>query len=138
MPAFPGPEWLIAFQEAIANSDALMAAAHEWEGDITLVVEAEPDRNVHVDLWAWFDLHRGEFRGAKLVGPDEGERARYVVRAPYSVWKDVINGNLEPLRGMTQGRLRLSGDLPELNRHKAAVAELVAIAASIDSQFADE
>jgi putative sterol carrier protein len=72
------------------------------------------------------------------VSPDEGERARFVVKAPYSVWKDVIRGNVEPIRGMTQGKLRLAGDLPELSKHRNAVAELVSIAASIDSQFADE
>ena len=138
MPPFPGPEWLVAFKDAIEGSDALRAAAHEWEGDITLVVEAEPDRNVHADVWAWFDLHRGEFRDAKLVSPDVGERARFVIRAPYSVWKDVIRGKIDPLRGMTQGKLRLAGDLPELSRQRDAVAELVSIAASIDSQFADE
>jgi hypothetical protein len=39
---------------------------------------------------------------------------------------------------MTQGKLRLSGDLPELSKQRNAVAELVSIAAGVDSQFADE
>ena len=114
MALFPSPEWLDEYAKAIESSDSLREAAHAWEGDITLVVEAEPDKNVPVDVWAWFHLHRGDFLGAKLVGPDEGERARYVIKASYSVWKDVIGGKIEPVRGLTQGKLTLSGDMPEL------------------------
>ena len=138
MARFPSPEWLVAYAEAIEASEPLRAAAHAWEGDITLVVEAEPDKNVPVDVWAWFHLHRGDFLGAKLVGPDEGERARYVIKASYSVWKDVIGGRIEPVRGMTQGKLKLSGDLPELTQHMPAVAALVNIAQQITTEFADE
>ncbi len=138
MARFPSPEWLVVFAEAIKESDALREAAHAWEGDITLVVEAEPDKNVPVDVWAWFHLHRGDFLGAKLVGQDEGERARYVIKASYSVWKDVIGGRIEPVRGMTQGKLKLSGDLPELTQHLPAVAQLVVLAQQITTEFADE
>lgn len=138
MPTFPGPEWLIAYEQAIRDSHRLRDAAGEWEGDITLVVEAEPDKNVVDEVWAWFDLHRGEFRGAKLVTPDEGERAKFVIKAPFSVWKAVIQGKVDPIRGMTQGKLKLSGDLPEISRHRQAVAELVAIAAGVETQFVDD
>jgi putative sterol carrier protein len=135
---FPSPAWLDEYAEAIRASDDMRAAAHAWEGDITLVVEAEPDKNVPVDVWAWFHLHRGDFLGAKLVGPDEGERAKYVIKASYSVWKDVIGGRIEPLRGMTQGKLKLSGDLPDLMQHMSAVTQLVNLAAQITTEFADE
>jgi hypothetical protein len=39
---------------------------------------------------------------------------------------------------MTQGKLRLSGDLPEISKHMRAVSELVSIAARISTEFADE
>jgi putative sterol carrier protein len=135
---FPSPAWLDEYAEAIRSSDDMRAAAHAWEGDITLVVEAEPDKNVPDDVWAWFHLHRGDFLGAKLVGPDEGERAKYVIKASYSVWKDVIGGRIEPVRGMTQGKLKLSGDLPELTQHLAAVSQLVTLAQHITTEFADD
>ena len=138
MATFPSPQWLDEYADAIRTSAALLEATHEWEGDITLVVDAEPEKNVPGDVWAWFHLHRGEFLGAKLVGPDEGERARFVIRASYSVWKDVIQGRIEPVRGMTQGKLKLSGDLPVLTQHMAAVAQLVALAGRVTSGFADD
>ena len=138
MARFPSPEWLVEYADAIRASDALRDASQAWEGDITLVVEAEPDKGVGGDVWAWFHLHRGEFLGAKLVSPDEGERAKYVIKASYSTWKDVIRGKIDPIRGMTQGKLRLSGDLPELTRHMQAVSELVNLAVLVSTEFADE
>ncbi len=138
MPRFPGPEWLIAYAEAIEGNDDLREAARAWEGDITLVVEAEPDKGVADDVWAWFDISHGDFKGAKLVDADAGERSRFVIKATYSVWKEVIQGRIDPIRGMTQGKLRLSGDLPEITKHMRAVSELVSIAASISTEFADE
>ena len=61
-----------------------------------------------------------------------------MIKASYSVWKDVIGGRIDPIRGMTQGKLKLSGDLPELTQHMPAVAQLVALAQQITTEFADE
>lgn len=138
MPTFPSPDWLVAYRDAINADTAFREAAQGWEGDITLVVEAEPDKGVAVDSWAWFDLHHGDNLEAKVVSPDEGERARYVIRAPYSTWKEVLRGRLDPVKGMTQGKLRLSGDLVEIRERVQAVAAMVSIAASITSEFPDD
>lgn len=137
MPTFPSPEWLDAYREAIGADPGFREAASDWEGDITLVVEAEPDKGVGYDSWVWFDLHRGEGVEAKVVSPDEGERARFVIRAPYSTWKEVLEGRLEPVRGMTQGQLRLSGDLIAIREHVRAVGALVSIASHVPTEFPD-
>jgi putative sterol carrier protein len=138
MARFPSPEWLDEYAAAIQRNGALLEAAQAWQGDITLVVEAEPDNGVPAEVWAWFDVSGGEFRGARLVSPDEGERAKFVIKAPYSTWKDVIRGKVEPIRGMTVGKLKLSGDLYALRDNVTTVAELVAIAVEVSTEFADE
>ena len=138
MPKFPSPEWLKSYKDAINASDEFGTAAQAWEGDVTYVVEAEPEKGLPVDAWGWFDLWHGECRDAKVVTPDEGERARFVIRAPYSTWKDVMRGRLEPIKGMTQGKLRLSGDLPTIRQNVGAVRALVSIAGQIPSEFPDE
>jgi hypothetical protein len=135
---FPSPEWLVEYAQAIERNDALLEAAQAWQGDITLVVQAEPDRGVPDDVWAWFDVSGGTFGGARLVTPDEGERAKFVIKAAYSTWKDVIRGKIEPVRGMTVGKLKLSGDLPAIRENVQTVAELVAIAVEVSTEFADE
>lgn len=137
MLTFPSPEWLDAFRDAINANTELREAARTWEGDITLVVYAEPDKGVPFDSWAWFDLQREDAIDAKVVGPEEGSRAAFVIAATYSVWKDVLQGRLEPIRGMTQGKLRLSGDLIAIRENVRAVGELVSTATHLPTEFPD-
>lgn len=138
MPLFPSAEWFHHYRDAINDSDAHREAARGWVADITYVIEAEPELGVNEDTYAWMDLADGECREVKLVPQDEGERADYVIRAPYSRWKDVIAGRLDPVKGMISGRLVLRGDLHEITRYVDAARELVSIASVIPTTFPDE
>jgi putative sterol carrier protein len=138
MAVFPGEEWTRIFVERINGSAEYREAAATWEGDVAFVFEAEPDTGVD-ETWAWFDLWHGECRGWKHdLPPEEGGRARFIIRAPYSRWKEVLRKDLDPVKGMMQGKLRLKGDLPAIVRHVRAANELVNLAASVPTEFMDE
>jgi putative sterol carrier protein len=138
MPEFPSEEWLKEYVQRINDSEGYREAATTWEGDVAYVIEAEPDKGVAEDTWAWLDLWHGECREGKLVTPDEGEKARFVIRAPYSRWKEVIKKELDPVKGMMQGKLKLKGDLPTIIRYVKAANELVNLAQTVPTEFADE
>ncbi len=138
MPDFPSEMWLTEFVEQVNSSAAYEEAAADWEGDISFVVEAEPDKGVPADVWLWLDLWHGKCRSGQALGSDEGERARYIIRAPYTRWKQVLRKELEPVKGMMQGKLKLQGDLPQIIRHIRAANELVNVAADVPTRFPDE
>jgi len=46
MAEFPSPEWLDEYVRLINDSADYREAAATWEGDITYVFEAEPDKGV--------------------------------------------------------------------------------------------
>jgi putative sterol carrier protein len=138
MPEFPSEEWLKEYVQRINDSEGYREAAATWEGDVAYVIEAEPDKGVAGDTWAWLDLWHGECREGKLVTPDEGEKARFVIRAPYSRWKEVIKKELDPVKGMMQGKLKLKGDLPTIIRYVKAANELVNLAQTVPTEFPDE
>jgi putative sterol carrier protein len=138
MPEFPSPEWLAEYVERINASPAYREAAATWEGDVAYVIEPEPDKGVAEEVVAWLDLWHGECRGARIVTAEEGEKARFVIRAPYSRWKEVIRKELDPVKGMMQGKLKLKGDLPTIVRYVKAANELVNLAQTVDTQFLDE
>jgi putative sterol carrier protein len=138
MAEFPSEAWLAEYVERINASDSYREAAAAWEGDVALVIEAEPDKGVPEDVWTWIDLWHGECRAARIVPAEEGERARYVIRAPYSRWKEVIRKELDPVKGMMQGKLRLKGDLPTIVRNVKAASELVNLAGTVPTEFPDE
>ena len=139
MPSFPSKEWLDAYVERINGSPEYREAAATWEGDISYVFEAEPDKGVPKEIWAWLDLWHGECRGGRYdVPPDEGGSARFIISAPYSRWKEVIKKELDPVKGMMQGKLKLKGDLPTIVRYVRAANELVNLAGTIPTEFVDE
>ncbi len=135
---FASDEWLEAFKDAINSSSEVAEAAGDWERDITLVVEAEPDKGLHVDLWGLFEVEHGKCKSAKAVAPEVGDRAQFVIRAPYSRWKEIIKGKLDPTRALLQGKLQVKGDLKALTQEVEATQALVKAAASIPTQFPDE
>lgn len=139
MPVFPSQEWVDDYVERINASKEYEEAAANWEGDLSYVFEREPDKGVPEDVWVWVDLWHGKCRSARFAVPeDEGARAKFIIRAPYSRWKEVIRRELDPIKGMMQGKLKLKGDLPTIVRYVKAANELVNIASSVPTEFVDE
>jgi putative sterol carrier protein len=136
---FPSAEWLDLYAERINESPEYREAAATWEGDVSYVFEAEPEQGLDGEIWAWLDLWHGECRAhTYAISPEEGERAKFIIRAPYSRWKEVINKELDPVKGMMQGKLKLKGDLPTIVRYVKAANELVNLAGSVPTEFLDQ
>src|SRR5712692_11863289 len=112
MPLFPSREWCEAAIR-IANADAEgTMAGHGWVGDFGAVVEAEPGKLVRP-----FAIHcqprHGQITQLRILrDPDELDEIepRYLARAPYSVWKGLIQGHLDPAEAVLRRRIQLQGD----------------------------
>jgi putative sterol carrier protein len=138
VPAFATDEWFHALEGRINASTAYRDAAADWEGDISFVIQAEPDRNVPDDVWGYLDLWHGACRDARVVTPERGDEARYVLTAPYTRWKDIVRGDLDPIKAMMQGKLKVRGDLPTIVRYVRAADELVQLTGQVETSFPDE
>ena len=138
MPTFPTDDWFQEFIVRINGSDEYRVAAADWEGDIAFLVQAEPDIGVPDDVWGYLDLWHGVCRGGGVVDPDRGSRAAYLLSAPYTRWKDIVQGDLDPIKGMMQGKLKVRGDLPTIVRYVRAANELVRLTGEVETTFPDE
>jgi putative sterol carrier protein len=141
MPVFPSEEWLEEFVEKINTSAEYADAAATWEGDLVFVYEKEPDKGVEEDVYAWLDLWHGKCRdAAKLEGPEDprASSAKFTITAPYSRWKSVLKKELDPVKGMMQGKIKVKGDLPTIVRYVKASNVLVDLTSTVDTQFIDE
>jgi putative sterol carrier protein len=132
---FPSEDWVQAFVAAINSSEAYRKAAAKWEGDFYFVVEpgtGQPERTImYIDLW------HGEARSAGIAA-DEGEKQpEFVIRAPISTWRRVIEKKLDPIQGMVTGQLKLTGTLSKIMRAPKAAAELVNCATKVPTEFPD-
>ncbi len=140
MPIFPSKEWC---EEAVrlANADPEAIEAGEgWEGDFGAVIEAEPGK-----LPKHFVVHcvpKGGLITKLKVLPDADDleeiEPAYLARAPYSVWKALLKGEMDPVEAVLRRRISFKGDmqpLVERMRYKGIADRLLA---RIDTVFMDE
>jgi putative sterol carrier protein len=116
MPKFPSKEWC---EEAVrlTNADPEAASAgHGWTGDFGAVVDPEPGK-----LARPFVVHILPKNGRieklhVLADPDDLDEFEpaYVARAPYSVWKELLRGTLDPVEAVLKRRISVKGDLQPL------------------------
>jgi putative sterol carrier protein len=136
--AFFSEEWVRAYKEAINNNPEYRNSALDWiYGVVALICKAQPPAMPR-DVGIWLDLDRGICREAKLVEPDEAAKAPFCITGEYARWKQVLRKELEPIKGMMQGKLKLKGDLPTIVRQVESAEELVNSGQTLDTVFLDE
>jgi putative sterol carrier protein len=139
MALFPSEAWLTECVDKLNASKEYEEAAATWEGDLCFVIEAQPDIGIPTDLWTWVDLWHGKCRDFKYdLSPEEGEKARFSIRAPYPRWKQVVRQELDPVKGMMSGKLKLKGDIFTMIRHVKAAKAFVQVTGSVETEFIDE
>ncbi len=129
---FPSEAWIKELMNVVNDSEAYQKAAEKWEGDIFFVVEKVPDRSGDVHLY--MDLWHGECRSAGELGPGEKSPA-FEIRAPLPTWKQVLEGRLDPIRGLTTRRLKLKGNLMQVLKSPKAAVELVNCAREVETTY---
>jgi putative sterol carrier protein len=136
---FPSVEWMEEYKKQINSSEGYKKAGATWTaGVVALVISAKPEIGINEDFGMWLDLHQGVCREAKKVGLEEAQKAPFCIIGDYTRWKQVIKKELEPVKGMMQGKLKLKGDLPTIVRYVKASQELVECTTRIETKFLDE
>ena len=130
-------EWIKAYKDAINNSP-YREAGKEWRaGPVALIVLKNPEVGLEDDIGIWLDLHEGVCRDAFICDSKKAQSAPFCISGEYSQWKQVLLKELDPIKGMMQGRLKLKGDLPTIVRYVKAAQELVNAASTLDTEFLD-
>lgn len=60
----------------------------------------------------------------------------FALRGPYSVWRDLLENEVELTSAVMSGPLDLEGSKIRLMQHREAVAELVRAAKAVDTEYA--
>lgn len=130
---FATAAWVAAFKDAINASQAYREAARQWEGDFWFILE--PDAEQPRRVFMYVDLWHGECREA-FVTNDESVRApEFRIWAPLRNWRRVIQGEIDPIRALVSGTLKIQGNLAKIMRNVRAAQALVQCAASVPTSF---
>jgi putative sterol carrier protein len=130
---FPTDEWIKAAMVEINKSDKYKEAAKNWEGDIIFAVAAVPEKVKGVSLY--MDLWHGECRDAYEISDPSSQSSAFVITAPLPVWRKVIEGKVDPIRGLVSRQLKMKGNMMKVLKAPKAAVELVNACQNVDTEW---
>ena len=136
---FPSEEWTAAFKDAVNANEIYRTHGKPWTfGAVAMVVEADPSiEGLDEPVGMILDVHQGECREATLAtGMAAFADTPFVIVAPYARWKLVIEGELDPIKGMMEGKLKMTeGHLPTMLRFVQSSRALVTSAQDVPTEY---
>ena len=139
--AFPSEEWTQAFAEAVNGNEDYRKHGKPWTyGSVAMVIAKDPALGIEEDTGMILDVDRGVCHGTRYVkGLDAVQEAPFVIVAPYERWKQVIRGEVDPIKAMMEGKLKMTkGHLPTMLRFVESSRALVVSATKVPTRFLDE
>ena len=129
--------WADALKAEINGSSEYRNAAAKWgdgfNGNVLLVFDADSTSpNAHALL---VELAKGSCHGASFVQGSSHPNSGFGLRAPFSVWKDVLTRKTLAATAILTGKMKVEGDRMTLLKHTAAHRALIGCAAALDSEF---
>ena len=129
--------WAEALASEIDASSEYRNAASKWgdgfNGNVLLVFEA--DASMPRGFALLVELSKGACMGASFVPGASSPKAGFGLRAPFSVWKEILERKTLAATAILTGKMKVEGDKLTLLKHAGAHRALVACAASIDTEF---
>ena len=140
MPVFPSKEWCEDAVRLLNDDPERSLAAQGWQGDIGVIVDAEPGK-----LTRAFVVHvvPRDARIEKLRvldDPDDLDELEpaYLARAPYTVWKQLLQGSLDPVEAVLRRRIALKGDLQQVIERLRFKGIADRLLSELKTEFVDE
>jgi putative sterol carrier protein len=130
---FASEPWLKALMAQLNQSQAYREAAGGWEGD--MCVALDPDAGLKDQVALYLDLWHGECRSVRVLASGETPQAAFVLRAPYLRFVDVLQGRLDPMTAMINGRISVKGNMAVMLRNVPGVLEFVRQCQALDTDF---
>lgn len=134
MPLFPSAAWVQAFCDRFVAHPNAADAVKTLEGAYRFVIEPGgplQDRHVY-DLGIAPD---GDAGASAVVLDDPPERPRLELRADYTNWRRLIEGQLDIGMALMLRRIRVSGDLAGLTRNLSSARPLTDALGAVDTTW---
>lgn len=135
---FPSEAWTQAFADAVNASEDYRRYGKPWTfGAVAMVIEKDPALGFDPEPGMILDVHEGVCRGARYVhGLEAVAGTPFVIVAPYAQWKEVIEGERDPIKAMMEGKLKMAtGHLPTMLRFVQSSRALVVSATRVPTDF---
>jgi len=134
---FGTPEWADALAREINGSSEYRNAAARWgvgwNGNVLFVFE--PDAALPRALHLLMRLAEGRCESAAFVEGPAHPEAGSPLRAPLSLWREILEGRTLAATAILTGKLAVEGDLFTLLKHAGASRALIHCVGSLETRF---
>lgn len=131
-------EWMDAWKQKIVESKEYREIAKNWEGSVSITVNADPSKNVPQPVYMFTDYWHGDVRDFMICDQAKAQTANFIMTGDYTRWKQVAKKELDATKALMQGKLKLKGDLTYVVRNVKTVNKVVDILTEVNTLFPDE
>jgi len=121
------------FKDELNKNEIYAEAAERWEGDFLFIIT--PDEELEKEMVFYVDLWHGKCRDAYIVPDRDAKKTGFIYEGPYSNWKKLINGEIDPIKGILMRKFKLKGSMSTIMRYTKAASELVKTASKVPTEF---
>ena len=133
---FPSIEWLNELKDSLNADKTFEKTAAKWEGSLVMHVQA--DELLDKETIMWIDPYHGKVRDAKIINSLDEEESEFVLGAKYTTWKAIINDEMDSMKAMMKGKIKVQGKLTTLLKQTKASNALIKVQQNMDTVFIDE
>ena len=131
-------EWMDAWKEKIAQSKEYKEIAKDWEGSVSITVNADPSKNVPQPVYMFTDYWHGDVRDFFICDAAKAQEAKFIMTGDYARWKQVAKKELDATKALMQGKLKLKGDLTYIVRNVKTINKVIDLLTEVNTIFPDE
>ncbi|MBI5585414.1 MAG: SCP2 sterol-binding domain-containing protein [Deltaproteobacteria bacterium] len=132
------PAWCQAWAEKVRASKEFAVFNKGWEGDIGCIILKDPAAHIPEDQYLYLDFEDGQVNGIFMVDREKAEQAKFIITGDYLRWKQVARKELDAVKAMMQGKLKLKGNLPYVVKYVKGVQESIRCLTELDAKFPDD
>lgn len=134
---FGTPEWAAALRDEVNRSSEYRNAASRWgvgfNGNILLAFEVDPA--LPAPLYLFLVLSAGRCDRAEFTPGSSHPEAGFTLRAPFSLWREILERRTMAAAAILTGKMRVEGDKMTLLKQAGANRALIHCTGSVPTIF---
>jgi putative sterol carrier protein len=139
VPIFPSEEWVREWVELANASPEFEKSGAGWEGAVGVVIEADRACGLPETVFLRLDGREGKWLNYELgTNPASIDGAVLTLRAPYRRWKQLVAQEIDPVKAVLQGRLRVRGSAKVILRRIDSLSIVMRLAGTMETTFVDD
>jgi hypothetical protein len=135
---FATATWVEQLGSRLQDSARVRTESMSWVfGPIVLVVDADAEHGLDATAIR-IDLHEGSVRGVTVASASDAAKVPFALGGSLARWKAVFGGSLALVDAVLDSRLRATGDLPTLARHRGLLAAIAEAGGELETVWQDD